>query len=214
MSRYGIQLSDSISYDIMHLQIQFLLGMISLALLVILVIVLYLKNFDFLYYEARLDGLTGLLSRRQFFQAGEEALGQMDFRLPEPGCFIILDVDAFKEINDRFGHPAGDRVLREVADCLRREFESCGILGRLGGDEFVVLVHRPMPYGEAEAALNRLRETVSRIPLPEGTVTCSIGVIPAEPGRTAEELYRQADRLLYEAKKNGKNQFVSDRTAR
>ena len=57
------------------------------------------------------------------------------------GCFVILDVDSFKEINDRYGHPEGDRVLREVADHLRKAVGESGILGRLGGDEFVALIH-------------------------------------------------------------------------
>lgn len=74
LSRYGVHLSEEISYDLMHLQIQFLMGMISFAALVILGIILYQRNQNYLYHEARLDGLTGLLSRRQFFQAGEEAL--------------------------------------------------------------------------------------------------------------------------------------------
>ena len=67
MNRHGLRLSEEVSYDMMHLQIQFLLGMISLAILTIIAILLYQKNFSYLYYEARLDGLTGLFGRQQFF---------------------------------------------------------------------------------------------------------------------------------------------------
>ena len=209
LSRYGIQLSGEVSYDMMHLQIQFLMGIISLASLVILGIVLYQKNQDYLYYEARLDGLTGLLSRRQFFQAGEAILRAAD-REPGKGsgCFIILDIDSFKKINDRYGHPAGDQVLRSVADCMRKEFGSRSILGRLGGDEFVALIHQPLSSQEMEKSLKHLRMTLEQIPIPEGRVTCSMGVIPVEPDQELEELYQRADRLLYEAKQKGKNQFV------
>ena len=95
--------------------------MLSLALLAIIFILMYQKNFNYLYYEARLDGLTGLMGRQQFFQAGKKILGEMKLeREDAAGCFVILDVDSFKEINDRYGHPEGDRVLREVADHLRK----------------------------------------------------------------------------------------------
>ena len=87
-------------------------------------------------------------------------------------------------------------------------FASKGISGRLGGDEFVVLVVQPLEQEEMKDLLRRLKEEVNRIPCKEKTVSCSIGVIPVEEGYTVEELYRNADHLLYEAKKNGKNQFV------
>ncbi len=85
MSEHGIELTPEASYDVMHLQIQFLLGMIALALMVIIVIILYQKNFNYLYYKARLDGLTGLLGRNQFFQAGENLLDSMKWDEPGKG---------------------------------------------------------------------------------------------------------------------------------
>lgn len=101
--------------------------MLSLALLAIIFILMYQKNFNYLYYEARLDGLTGLMGRQQFFQAGKKILGEMKFEREDvAGCFVILDVDSFKEINDRYGHPEGDRVLREVADHLRKAVGGVG----------------------------------------------------------------------------------------
>ncbi len=208
MNRHGLRLSEEVSYDMMHLQIQFLLGMISLAILTIIAILLYQKNFSYLYYEARLDGLTGLFGRQQFFQIGEELLANMDFAEKEKtGCFVIIDVDQFKEINDCYGHPAGDKILTMVAESLTEAFGNHGIIGRLGGDEFLALVNAPMPREEIEAHLEKLKDGIARIKLPDGNVTCSIGVIPVEEGYT-DELYRSADRLLYEAKKQGKDQFV------
>ena len=209
MSSHGIEMSEEVLYDVMHLQIQFLLGMIALAAMVVIVIIMYQKNFNYLYYEARLDGLTGLLGRNQFFQNGERLLKTIKWdESGRTGCFIILDVDHFKEINDRYGHPEGDRVLREVAGNLQKVFSGKGILGRLGGDEFVVLVSEAMSRPEAETLLNSLRKGIRRIRVQEEAITCSIGVIPVEPECTIEELYRNADRLLYDAKKKEKDQFV------
>ena len=209
MSRHGVELSEKASYDVMHLQIQFLLGMISLAVMVIIVIILYQKNFNYLYYTARLDGLTGLLGRNQFFQTGEVLLNSMTSEEPEKaGCFIILDVDHFKSINDRCGHPEGDRILKEVAERLQAVFGGKGILGRLDRDEFLALLHEPMTEREVEKLLYTLKERLREIRVEGESITCSIGVIPAEPEYTIDGLYRNADRLLYEAKKKGKDQFV------
>lgn len=183
--------------------------MLSLALLAIIFILMYQKNFNYLYYEARLDGLTGLMGRQQFFQAGKKILGEMKLeREDAAGCFVILDVDSFKEINDRYGHPEGDRVLREVADHLRKAVGESGILGRLGGDEFVALIRVPLTGEEIETYMSRLQEAFATIRVGEQSVTCSIGVIPLEPGVYIEDLYRSADHLLYEAKKKGKNQVA------
>ena len=124
------------------------------------------------------------------------------------GCFIILDIDEFKHINDAYGHPAGDRVLCQVAEHLRSVFGENGLIGRLGGDEFVVLVSGLLTREETEAVLCRLKESLGGIRIGEENVTSSIGVIPVEEEMTIEELYKYADRLLYEAKKNGKDQFV------
>ena len=206
---YGIELSSQSSYDLLHLQKQFLLGILSLAFLVVLALMLYQKNFNYLYYEARLDGLTGLLGRYQFFQAGKRMLERMRFdHKDKQGCFIILDVDSFKEINDSYGHPEGDKILKKVSGELKTVFDSYGILGRLGGDEFVALIQEPMTREEIERRLILLKEGINRIQCHGEQVSCSIGVIPAEKSCSIEELYRGADRLLYEAKKKGKNQFV------
>lgn len=153
--------------------------MLALALLAIIFILMYQKNFNYLYYEARLEGLTGLMGRQQFFQAGKKILGEMKFeREDAAGCFVILDVDSFKEINDRYGHPEGDRVLREVADHLRKAVGESGILGRLGGDGFVALIRVPLTGEEIETYMSRLQEAFATIRVGEQSVPCSIGVIP------------------------------------
>ena len=100
---------------------------------------------------------------------------------------------------------------QEVAKKLNRVFGGKGILGRLGGDEFVVLSGHSMRQSEIKTTLERLREEIGKIRLDGLEVTCSVGVLPVEAGYTLEELYRYADRLLYMAKKKGKNQFVLGR---
>ena len=72
LSRYGLDLKDKAAYDLIHLEIQFLFGIISLGMLILIFVILYLKNINYLYYEARLDGLTGLMGRQQFFSGGRE----------------------------------------------------------------------------------------------------------------------------------------------
>ena len=214
MIRYEINLSANISYDLLHLQIQFLLGMISLAMIVILVIILYQKNFSYLNYEARMDELTGHLGRGQFFQMGQQILDNRKFdhnQNEKADCFIIMDVDHFKEINDSYGHPAGDKGLKAVADNLRKVLGDQALLGRLGGDEFVALMHQALSRQEVETLLNRLKEENGKIEVQDRKVTCSIGVIPLAEDKTVEDLYRSADRMLYEAKKKGKNQFVFEK---
>lgn len=208
MRQYQIKLNDEISYDLMHLQIQFLLGILSLGAMLLLAAMLYQKNADYLAYAARLDGLTGLLGRAQFFQAGDLRLAACQEADPgaQIGCFLILDVDHFKQINDTCGHPAGDRVLRAVADGLRQAFGPQALYGRLGGDEFVVLLLEPLARRQVADALAGLKASLARIEMDGRPVTCSIGVIPAENGASMERLYRDADRLLYEAKKNGRDQ--------
>lgn len=124
------------------------------------------------------------------------------------GCFIILDVDCFKQINDTYGHPAGDQILKEVAKKLQEAFGNGNIFGRLGGDEFVALILEPLSKEEIGRALTKMKEELKNLEIQNTAVTCSIGVIPIEKNYPLERMYKDADRLLYEAKKNGKDQFV------
>lgn len=209
MITYGLELGQEMSYDLMHLQMQFLFGMVALASFVIIIIILYQKNYNYLYYEAKTDGLTGLLGRQQFFQLSRDILESTSYNSKERrGWFIILDIDKFKQINDVHGHPAGDSALKQVAGNLKAVFGNEGIIGRLGGDEFVVLVSRLMSRDEIENSSRNLKNGMRGIMIGGEKITCSIGGIPVEEGYTIEELYKHADRLLYEAKKNGKDQFV------
>lgn len=114
-------------------------------------------------------------------------------------------MDDFKEINDQYGHPVGDKVLKAVASGMENTVGNHGIIGRLGGDEFVALVAEPFSQKEIENLLDRMKKNIAEKLADEEPVTFSVGVIPAEKQYNIDELYRNADRLLYEAKKHGKN---------
>lgn len=155
------------------------------------------------------DGLTGLYNRRYFMERLEEEI-QRARRYLAPASLLLLDLDLFKGINDRFGHLVGDKVLQTLADMLKR-LRATDFAARYGGDEFcVLLTNTDLP--EAELVANRLCETVAaqvaiavaeRIP----AVTISIGIAQcSEATPTGEDWIALADDALYQAKKAGRNQ--------
>ncbi len=160
--------------------------------------------------KATTDGLTGLMNRAETEKQVNEKLS----KLHEEGksVFALIDLDGFKEINDRFGHDCGDRALVFFANTLRATFRFGDSLGRLGGDEFVV--HMTLT-ADKEVVARRLTELADRLKAdivsPECTVkglSCSVGCCIARFGDTFESVYRRADEALYKAKLSGKNQFV------
>jgi diguanylate cyclase (GGDEF)-like protein len=158
--------------------------------------------------QALLDGLTGLANRRQCEEALTAELHRAE-RLGGPVTVILADLDSFKGVNDRYGHPAGDAVLREFADVLRETVREIDTAGRWGGEEFFVLLPGTSDEGGAKLA-ERLREALASRPVlaPDGDalrVTASFGVASAPPAANAEELVAAADAALYEAKRTGKN---------
>lgn len=153
---------------------------------------------------AETDQLTGLANRRGFDRLASSAMWCR--RVKSPVTVALLDIDHFKRVNDTFGHPVGDQVLREVAACLR------GVLGpgeaafRWGGEEFL-LVLPTCPQAEGIERLNRLRFAIgSRVKLPDGTgVAVSIGATEARSGDRANTVLEDADGALYRAKNTGRN---------
>lgn len=153
------------------------------------------------------DYLTGAKTRRAFMADLEVACA-----LPpvSSGALIMLDLDHFKQVNDRFGHLAGDEVLRAVAAACRRATRQTDILGRLGGEEFAILL-RGMTISEAMACAERIRLAVSEMHVllvPEVKVTVSIGVT-AIIGSDPHLALAVADAALYSAKKSGRNRCVA-----
>ncbi len=150
---------------------------------------------------ARTDTLTGLANRRAIDQGLHDRIG-------DPVTLMLLDVDHFKSVNDRYGHAIGDVVLRRVSDRLRDCLRSDDIVGRWGGEEFVIVM-RGMDPATAHAACDRILAAV-RAPLdvPDGppSVTLSIGVATsADRMADVDALLRDADAALYQAKRNGRD---------
>jgi len=159
--------------------------------------------------------LTGIANRRQCEDALAQEIARAD-RLNAPFTLVIADLDDFKPINDRHGHAVGDDVLREFASVLRLTLREADLAGRWGGEEFVLLLPGTDAEGGAQLA-ERVRTALGERTFHgrEGAVfgvTCSFGVAQFRPGGSERELFAQADRALYEAKRHGKNRV--ERSAR
>jgi diguanylate cyclase (GGDEF)-like protein len=157
---------------------------------------------------SRTDGLTGLLNGRGFYEAAAVELAR-SARYDHPLTVAYLDLDDFKEVNDRFGHARGDAVLVAVARAMRRACRSTDLMARLGGDEFVVLFPET-GRDAAEAALVKLRSRVREAASHNGSaVTMSVGAVsfPRPPG-DVEVLVHEADRTMYAAKGGGKDALL------
>jgi len=156
---------------------------------------------------ARTDHQTGALNARAF----EELAGQEIRRCRRSEKAITaayLDVDDFKAVNDRFGHEVGDDVLKAIVETMKRNIRASDVLARLGGDEFAVLLPE---CGEdaAPAVLKRLREGLREAMRTGGwPITLSIGAVTFEqPPADYKEILRRTDALMYESKREGKDQF-------
>lgn len=160
-----------------------------------------------LWRHASHDGLTGAMSRGCFIEGLERETARYH-RKGTPCGLVMLDLDHFKEINDRHGHAAGDMVLRAVADTVRDEMRAEDAFGRLGGEEFALLISGGALQVAQEVG-ERVRAAVERTTIPGHPglkVTASLGVAEITPEEnTAEALLASADARLYEAKTAGRN---------
>jgi diguanylate cyclase (GGDEF)-like protein len=158
-----------------------------------------------LVHRAHHDHLTQLPTRAKFVQAvGQELARHQTLAL------LNVDLDDFKQVNDRYGHAAGDELLVQVAARMTAVTAGRGVAARLGGDEFAVLLTDLADPGEAERIAGLLCATLAApVPLTVATVSvgASIGVAVAEPGVTVTELTRRADMAMYAAKTAGKNRI-------
>ena len=153
-----------------------------------------------------IDSLTGVMGRRLFLQHCQNI--QSDQRIHgHQGWFLFLDVDWFKQINDKLGHIAGDETLKKFATFLQEQFEPYGAVGRVGGDEFAVMIEEEMSQEVLEKELEQFFQNISGIQK-EVTVSCSIGVYRFKYPKTIKELLTKTDEILYEAKANGRGCFV------
>jgi diguanylate cyclase (GGDEF)-like protein len=161
--------------------------------------------------QALVDPLTGLANRRVAEGALETELARAD-RFDEPLALLMTDLDDFKAINDRWGHPFGDEVLREFAAALMESIREIDLSGRWGGEEFAVVL--PGTDMEGGAALaERIRDNLRHraIAAPDGErvhVTASFGVAAYPDVKAKDDLVAAADAALYEAKRAGKDQVA------
>jgi diguanylate cyclase (GGDEF)-like protein len=158
---------------------------------------------------AAIDGLTGALNRGEFLASAQR---EIDAGLDV--AVLMLDVDHFKHINDRFGHAAGDAALRHLVATLRKDTRQVDLLGRLGGEEFAVLMPAVSRHA-AENTAERLRSRIAKTPLAYSDhlieMTVSVGVALRQiSDRTIDQLTARADAALYQAKGAGRNRVICD----
>ena len=164
---------------------------------------------------AATDTLTGLANRRHFLAQLEQELARVSRAETYCTCVLMIDVDHFKQVNDTFGHAAGDNILRHIAALMRQELRKIDTLGRIGGEEFaVILPGAALPAAKVFA--ERLRKKVAGTPMVQESraipITISIGVTEMKAGdASADDALIRADRALYHAKEYGRNKVTVER---
>jgi diguanylate cyclase (GGDEF)-like protein/PAS domain S-box-containing protein len=166
---------------------------------------------DKLAYQANFDALTGLSNRHHFWTGLQSVLRRAS--IEHTGTSLCLfDVDHFKDINDRFGHAAGDEVLEAIGNIVRAELRTSDLAGRLGGDEFCFALPNT-DVNECARVAERIRDRLCTLAFgmaagPPFSVTATFGVAESEPDVNAKELMEAADRGLYQAKSAGRNRVI------
>jgi diguanylate cyclase (GGDEF)-like protein len=155
------------------------------------------------------DSLTGLYSRRKFEELIQNEIS-MILRYEHESCIVILDIDKFKEINDNYGHPVGDMVIKQIAYLLKKNVRETDSVARWGGDEFLILLpHTSIMEGEQVAEkLRKMIEEKDFLLRQHGLqITSSFGVagIRCNKNDTLELAYKNVDKALYTAKEKGRN---------
>jgi diguanylate cyclase (GGDEF)-like protein len=165
-----------------------------------------LKELDFL---ATRDSLTGIYNRRKFFQMAE----LMYDKASDDLYALMIDIDHFKRVNDRYGHHTGDEALKKITSAISETLPASSLFGRMGGEEFAVLL-RAEDQSQAMEVAYLLQQKVSEIPIDisdGSTISCTISsgvACKQEDTASLDRLLRQADTALYKAKDGGRNRSV------
>jgi diguanylate cyclase (GGDEF)-like protein len=158
---------------------------------------------------ASIDDLTGLQNRRAVLQSGADEFGR-SVRFNRDLCCLILDIDHFKDINDNYGHATGDEVLKAFANMLANTVRQADILGRIGGEEFLIIAGET-DIAQATVLADRIRantQTIEHDTEMEEPITVSIGIAELKEQESLGELISLADKALYKAKDNGRDQTI------
>jgi diguanylate cyclase (GGDEF)-like protein len=165
------------------------------------------ERFRHLRSRMNRDGLTGLLNHSTIKSELDTEIARCH-RLHTPLCYAMIDLDDFKNINDKYGHPFGDRVIKTLARLLISRLRKTDIIGRYGGEEFAVIMP-DATLKTAEIVINDIRENFSNITHKYGgdkfNCTLSAGVAQLKANSSRESLIKQADEALYDSKHKGKN---------
>jgi diguanylate cyclase (GGDEF)-like protein len=156
------------------------------------------------------DDLTGILNRRESLRLAEMELARAQLQ-NVPFSLCLIDLDHFKQINDTYGHPVGDQVLKCVTSKIQSEIRKVDIFGRYGGEEFVLLLVGADAIS-AQELMERIRNVIADLAAPapdvRKQVTISVGIAQYEKGMTIAALIAKADTMLYQAKRDGRNRVV------
>jgi diguanylate cyclase (GGDEF)-like protein len=159
---------------------------------------------------ANTDVLTGIGNRRYVLGRLEQMLGALE-RADDQLSVVVADLDRFKDINDRLGHPAGDAILQDFARRAQHLLRATDTVGRVGGEEFMMLLPA-LGCGQAEKIIDRLHVEVRLARplqlLPDDGYTFSAGIADARAGESLEGVFRRADAALYQAKSKGRNRTI------
>jgi diguanylate cyclase (GGDEF)-like protein len=168
------------------------------------------RMYEIVEEQATTDGLTGLVNHRTFQERFTTMLGRAE-RHEFPVSLLLTDIDHFKKVNDSYGHPTGDEVLRRVAAILKASARKIDIVARYGGEEFAIVLEATDRVGARQLA-ERIRQEVEQQSFPSAKgafkATLSIGVASTEDARDKTEIIARADQSLYAAKHGGRNRTV------
>ena len=158
--------------------------------------------------EASTDALTGIGNRRKLFEQADHFF-RISKRYFNPFSMVICDIDHFKNVNDSFGHDAGDFFLKEIANILKLELRSEDVLARYGGEEFVILLPETKSK-EAIIASERIRRIIEKTEFDFGKkkifMTCSFGISSYKKSdKSVLDIIKRADKALYKSKAQGRN---------
>lgn len=151
------------------------------------------------------DPLTGAHNRRYFMEAAQKEIDRINLEKEDTICFAMMDIDRFKQVNDQYGHRAGDEVLIRVVELMKRQLGYGDILARWGGEEFVILLnHKNLE--QSAATLKEIRQEMDQILFwSKEKVTASFGLVEYKQGDSLDSVISKADDYMYEAKSAGRN---------